>query len=181
MQGLDFQDRLVHTCHKALFRYWWSRRTAGDPPLEQRFDLTETGTLAAFIGIVEVTRKESRLRFRHRYSGTEIVRHAGRDVTGLWFEEAYTGEDLRRSHVDYVEVAALRGPALSQKALPLPDGSNLIYDRLLLPLVGEERLIEAIVHLPVFLGCNGSPVTAPASGSEIRPTQHARKAQTAKA
>jgi hypothetical protein len=181
MQGSGIQTRLVHACHKALYRYWWSQRTTDDLPFEHRFDLAQTEELAPFIGIVEVTRKDSRLYFRHRYCGAEIVRQTGRDLTGLWFWEAHAGDELRRSHANHVEVTALRRPALSQEVLPLAEGGGVIYDRLLLPLIGDERLIEAIVHLPVFLGRNGSPLTLPAGNSEILTDRRTGTVRTIKA
>ena len=66
----DFQDYLVHASHKALYRYWYSRRAGDGIPREQSFDPAQTGALAPALGIVEVVRQESRIRFRHRYSGT---------------------------------------------------------------------------------------------------------------
>jgi len=173
----DFQDYLVHASHKALYCYWRSKRATDGMPLAQSFDPAETGTLAAALGIVEVARKESRLRFRHGYSGAEIVRHSGCDVTGQWFDEAYSGNYLRQFHVDYVEAAALRRPVVAQRAFPLTDGSELLYDRLILPLIGDEQMVDAFIHLPVFLGRNGIEVGGPAARSGILASRRARAAR----
>jgi hypothetical protein len=173
----DFQDYLVHASHKALYRYWYSRRAADGIPRKRSFDPAQTGALAPALGIVEVVRQESRIRFRHRYSGADIVRHSGHDVTGLWFDEAYSGNHLRQSHVDYVEAAALRRPVVAQRAFPLQDGSELLYDRLILPLIGDEQMVDAIVHLPVFLGRNGVEISQPTVRSGILTKRRARGAR----
>ena len=142
---------LTNERHRALYDYWSRRIGSTGLPLARDFDLDGVPDLARSIGMVSVVREASRLRFRHDYTGNEIVQRIRRDPTGLWFEEVYSGDHLRKAHVTYVQVAALKRPMFSRDAIADDRGKLLIYDRLILPLGGNDHLVDQIVYQPVFL------------------------------
>lgn len=148
----EFENGLTHASHRALYRYWIGKTDAAGIALTRDFDLNDIPKLAPAIGMVQVVREASRLRFRHAYTGKEIVNKLRHDPTNLWFEEAYSGDYLGEAHVTYVEVAALKKPLFSQREYPVKRDKILVYDRLILPLAGNDGLIDNILYQPVFLG-----------------------------
>jgi hypothetical protein len=137
---------------KALYAYWQSIHPAeGVLPGRQHFDPIDIPELLPSLWMVDVVRDP--LRFRFRLVGTEIVKFAGRDVTGLWldeFFENYAGSEAFRIHSD----CALTGrPAYRRGGLLFnPTGKRLEAERIYLPLAQDGRQVDILLAMTLYYG-----------------------------
>ena len=137
---------------KALYDYWQSIRPAGDLlPGRRHFDPVDIPELLPNLWMIDVLRDP--LRFRFRLVGTEIVRFAGRDVTGLWLDEFFEGygdSEAFRFHRD----CTLTGqPAYRRAGLLFnPAGSPLEAERLYLPLAQDGRHVDILLVMTIYYG-----------------------------
>ena len=137
---------------KALYDYWQSIRPAGRLlPGRRHFDPVDIPELLPNLWMIDVLRDP--LRFRFRLVGTEIVRFAGRDVTGLWldeFFENYAQSEACRFHRD----CTLTGqPAYRRAGLLFnPTGSRLVAERLYLPLAQDGRHVDILLVMTIYHG-----------------------------
>ena len=88
-----------------------------------------------------------RLRLRCRLIGTEVVTRFGRDITGLYAEEAYPEDYLAQALETYGAIIESRRPHLSRHQIPIEGRETAEYDRLILPLAGDGDTVD------MFLAC----------------------------
>jgi hypothetical protein len=70
-----------------LYAYWLSIHPAGGLPGRRHFDPLAVHELLPNIWLLDVQREPFRLRYR--LAGTMITDRLGREVTGLWLDEAH--------------------------------------------------------------------------------------------
>ncbi len=83
-----------------------------------------------------------RLRLRCRLIGTEVVARFGRDITGLYAEEAYTGAYLAQTLETYGAIIEIRRPRLSRHRIPIAGRDHAEYDRLILSLAEDGDTVD---------------------------------------
>ena len=83
-----------------------------------------------------------RLRLRCRLIGTEVVTRFGRDITGLYAEEAYSGDYLAQALETYGAIIESRRPHLSRHQIPVAGREHAEYDRLILPLAEDGDTVD---------------------------------------
>ena len=144
-----FAGRLVHAAHKQLFEYWRSKAQPGRLPARKDIDPVDIADLLPRIGMLDVLRDGAGTMFRYRLLGTGITARAGRDVTGKRFDELYEGPYLERQVTLYREIAERGVPFVSNATFPL-ERDYIRYDRLVLPLASDNRVVDVIMFLLVF-------------------------------
>ncbi len=76
-----------HPDIRRLYQYWRAIHPAQGLPGRQHFDPLAVGPLLSRLWLVDVQRQPFRLRYR--LVGTQLTERAGRELTGLWFDEAH--------------------------------------------------------------------------------------------
>jgi hypothetical protein len=132
-----------------LLAYWQGVRP-GALPRRRDIDLMTIGTaLLPYIFLVDVL--ESGRRFRWRYIGTHITRHAASDDTGLDLEISVAPR-LRETIIGhYRRVVSERRPLCHRGDFIGSDERVYRYERLLLPvLADDEASIDTVFGGAVF-------------------------------
>ena len=137
---------------RALYDYWLSIRPADAPlPGRRHLDPLDIPELLPNIWMVDVVRDP--LRFRFRLIGTEIVKFAGRDLTGSWLHEVvegYEGSEAFRFHQRAVETGR---PGYRRGGLLFdPSNTGLTAERLYLPLAQDGRTVDILLIMTMYHG-----------------------------
>lgn len=147
LQPLDrraFRAALEFEEHRRLLDHWLDIRGAGGLPGRKDLDPAAFHTTLRHAGLIDVVGPEP--RFRYRLVGTELERRFHRPLTGRFLEEVKSAD-----YADY-----LRGLYLAcvtgQSPLFVAERSTLLADyplccyRLLLPMAGDRRVVDAILY-----------------------------------
>ncbi len=138
----DFANTLRDDRHRRAFAYWRSKAPEGRLPGRPDIDPLEMPDLLSWLTLVDVVWEGERLRLRCRLIGTQVVARFGRDITGLYAEEAYSGDYLAQALETYGAVIESRRPQLSRHQIPIEDREHAAYDRLILPLAKDGDTVD---------------------------------------
>lgn len=111
-----------------LYLYWADKWQGARMPRRADIDPLDMPALLPMVYLVDVERDP--LRFRFRLVGTRIVSWFGRDMTGHYVAESIAWR--------YREVAETGQPSYDQLNLPGKQGRHGFYQRLLMPLAGDD-------------------------------------------
>ncbi len=144
---MDLEEQLVHEDHKAMYRYWVSKRPAPDRlPARRDIDPLDFPATLPRLALIDVVEEPSGTHFVYRLAGTEIAERAGRDPTGKRFDALYAGEYLEGALALYREIAAKGEPHLSERVFPRIAGREFLrYDRLILPLAADGINVDMLL------------------------------------
>lgn len=145
-----FAATLQRPQHKKLFEYWRAKAPPGRLPSRQSIDPLDLPDLLPWIILFDVVWEGAGPRFRHRLVGTGSAQRAGRDATGLWFEEAYEGDILASQLAAFSEIAKTTMPSLTRVRLPIEGREYVEHDRLILPLASDGETVDVLIALMVF-------------------------------
>jgi hypothetical protein len=134
---------------RQAYAYWRSVHPPDVLPGRQHIDPLRLGRLLPLVWLIDVQREPFRLRYR--LVGTEIVTLLGREVTGLWLDEAHPDLD---SHASYLG----RAQAVVNDHIP-----NWRYGRpnlwqhdtyttvqnLIMPLASDGRTVDMLFNVSV--------------------------------
>jgi hypothetical protein len=147
----DFAKTLRDDRHRRIFDYWRSKAPEGRLPGRQDIDPLEVPNLLPWLTLVDASwegeGEVARLRLRCRLIGTEVVTRFGRDITGLYAEEAYPEDYLAKVRETYGAMIESRRPHLSRHQIPIEGREHAEYDRLILPLAKDGETVD------MFLTC----------------------------
>ncbi len=112
----DFANTLRNDRHRRAYAYWRSKASEGRLPGRRDIDPLEVPDLLPWLTLVDAIREGEgrRLRLRCRLIGTEVVTRFGRDITGLYAEEAYPEDYLAQALETYGAIIESRCPHLSR-------------------------------------------------------------------
>ena len=153
------ETTLWHPRAVRLHRYWLSiHPSEGLLPGRQHFDPLAMPDLLAGLWLLDAQQEPFRLRYR--LVGTGIVEALGRDVTGLWLDEAHPHV---RDDAGFFE----RYPRTVETRLPdWRKGKSRLWahrdygsiENLLLPLARDGRKVDMLIALTVLYRPDGSAV-----------------------
>jgi hypothetical protein len=152
----SFAAQLTHPQHRQMFDYWRGRFVGTLPPPRAAIDPVDIPpAVLPWLVLYNVhwvsdEQGSERPRFEFRLVGTGVVQRYCRDSTGKYFEDVYDSPTLARQMAAFSEVACNCRPAYAQLRLPIPDRDFIPYERLLLPLAGEDGRVEAIIAVMGF-------------------------------
>ncbi len=98
--------------------------------------------LLPWLTLIDVVRERERLRLRCRLVGTGVAARFGRDITGLYAEEAYSEAYLAQVLDVYGAIIESRRPHLSRHRIPIEGREQVEYDRLILPLAEDGDTVD---------------------------------------
>ena len=144
----EFAKTLRDDRQRRALAYWRSKAPEGRLPGRLDIDPLEMPDLLQWLTLIDVVWEEledgegRRLRLRCRLIGTEVVTHFGRDITGLYAEEAYSGDYLAQALETYGAIIESRQPRLSRHQIPIEGREHAEYDRLILPLAEDGDTVD---------------------------------------
>ena len=119
----DFANTLRDDRQRRALAYWRSKAREGRLPGRPDIDPLEVPDLLPWLTPIDAIWAEvedgqgKRLRLRCRLIGTEVVTRFGRDITGLYAEEAYSGDYLAQALETYGAIIESRRPHLSRQQI----------------------------------------------------------------
>lgn len=149
---------LWHPRMVALYRYWRSLHRDGALPPRTAIDPAAIKDQLATLWMVDVV-YPAPLRFRYRLAGTRLREATGREMTGLWFDEAHPevanqpGGFTRFTRVATQSAVDWRR---GRPALLLPRADFVELENLLLPMASDGRTVDIILAGSVFYRQDGS-------------------------
>ena len=144
-------DQLYRSRHVRLYAYWSSVRKPGLPlPARRDIDPIAIPDLLESVWMTDIIADDGVLRFRERLVGTSLARLFGKDTTGQFFEDIYTGDHLLRQLATYRAVATRALPHVSRLRVPIEGREFLVYDRLMLPLASDHRTPDIILGIHAY-------------------------------
>ncbi|RKQ72589.1 PAS domain-containing protein [Oceanibaculum indicum] len=152
----SFSRKLTHPHHRQMFDYWHGRFIGTLPPSRSAIDPVDIPTaVLPWLVLYNVhwvpdEQGSERPRFEFRLVGTGVVQRYNRDSTGKYFEDVYDNATFPRMMAAFSEVALNCRPAYAQLQMPIPGRDFIPYERLLLPLAGEDGRVEAIIAVMGF-------------------------------
>ncbi|MCB0065543.1 MAG: PAS domain-containing protein [Caldilineaceae bacterium] len=146
----DLRNDLSIPQHQELMEYWRAKAGGAGMPSLKQIDLADIPTLLPNLILYDVAWVDAQPRFRFRFVGSNNVSRYGRDATGLWFEEAYEGDILKRQQKDFAEVAFSGRPHFSKPTLPIVGKDYVTYSRLILPLSSGGDTVDRIAAVMIF-------------------------------
>lgn len=149
----DFVTTLHDDRHRRTFDYWRSKAPEGRLPGRRHIDPLEVSDLLPWLTLVDAVWEGKRLRLRCRLIGTEIVSRFGRDITGLYAEEAYPEDYLAQALETYGGIIRTRRPYLSRHRIPIEGREHAQYDRLILPLAEDGETVDIFLTCFAFDAC----------------------------
>lgn len=146
----DFANTLRDDRHRRGFAYWRSKAPEGRLPGRRDIDPLDVPDLLPWLTLVDVVWEQERLRLRCRLVGTEVVARFGRDITGLYAEQAYPEDYLAQALETYGAIIETRRPQLSRHQIPIEGREYAEYDRLILPLAADGDTVDMFVIFFAF-------------------------------
>jgi PAS domain len=140
-----------------LYRYWRSIHPCpGLLPGRQHFDPVAVPELLPAIWLLDVARDPFRLRYR--LCGTAVVGAIGREVTGLWLDEAHSDGDATAEYIARCRRLVREGAPSWDKGPPRlwPQRDVTLVESLLLPLARDGRTIDMLCAYGVPYNADGS-------------------------
>ena len=132
--------------YRELFDILASKAPEGRLPGRQHFDILDVPEMMGFLNLVEVHRN-GRLRFRFRLHGTVQTEAAGRDVTGLFVEQAVIPSFVDRINRNMSTVVETRRPVYDRFQMPHPNRGYLDSERVYYPLATDGETVDMILIL----------------------------------
>jgi len=134
---------IEHPGLQALHGYWSGRCAEQRLPGRGDLDPLDIPELLPNLMLIDVTARP--LRLTYRLVGTALVGRLGRDTTGLSVEDGYLGDDWEKILPDYLYVIGEGRPCLRFNKARDAQGRCFAYQRLLLPLARDGRLVDMIL------------------------------------
>ncbi|MGO8920497.1 MAG: PAS domain-containing protein [Stellaceae bacterium] len=155
--NLDLDTGQWHPRSTRLYRHWLAiRPQRGVLPGRQHFDPVAVPDLLPGICLLDVARAPFRLRYR--LCGTGVVEAIGREVTGMWLDEAHPAAMASADYVARYRDVVERGAASWRKGPPRlwrhRDFGTV--ENLLLPLARDGRSVDMLCAHSVLYRPNGT-------------------------
>lgn len=145
-----------HPASARLYAYWQSIAPNGRLPGRQHFDPVAIPELLPGIWLLDVQRMPFRLRYR--LVGTRITEALGREVTGLWLDEAHPHVKDNPEFFERYREAVDTGSPTWRKGIPRL-WSHKEYrsiENLLLPCAKDGSAVDLLIAFTVIYRIDGS-------------------------
>lgn len=139
-----------HPSLRQIHDYWLKIRPGNAAlPGRQHLDPTAVPDLLPHFLLIDVTKEPH--RFRYRLMGTSVANAFGRDLTGMWLDEAFP--DFRGSALEKQMTAVARNAEPSYHKgplLPSVEKDFLWIERLMLPLARDGSTVDMLMGVSLF-------------------------------
>lgn len=104
------------------------------------------------INLVDVVRGPDRMRFRYRLVGSAQSEMAGREITGLFLEDAVLAEFVGRIGANMRAVAETGGPIYDRFPMPHPNRDFIDSERVYFPLSSDGETVDMLLVASSYPG-----------------------------
>ena len=136
---------------RELLAYWQSKTTPGRLPGRQHIDPTDLQprhlSQLLLLDVVETAAPKLRRRYRFRVAGTAFAEIAGRDVTGLHYDEIGAPERAMPVIRAFDLVVERKAPVFLSGRLSIPSQDDIWVKRLGLPLAQDGERVDMILAI----------------------------------
>jgi hypothetical protein len=131
-----------------MLLYWQGLGREGRLPGRKDLEPAKITDILPWMLILDVVPDGQEYRFRFRLFGTGLVERAGRELTGLWFEEAFPEDEQRAYFVEGVNrVVREKQPIGFYGHSMIEDRKHLRVVGLLLPLADDGETVDRIISV----------------------------------
>ena len=142
----------------AFYEYWLSVAPEGRLPGRQHIAPEAIPIFLSRLWILDVCRDP--LRFRYRLCGTELVRSLGREVTGLWLDEAHPQQTTNPESRERFRFMVETGRPTWRKGPPLwsrvPE--HRVIETCIVPLATDGEAVDKMLGFCVLFDSRGRPI-----------------------
>lgn len=125
-------------------------------PRRRDIEPTEIPRLLPHLQLIEVA--EGAARFRYRLTGTALVTAFGREYTGSYLDELFSGEELAYARHVYSTVCARRRPVFLRNRYSTTRDVGMVANRLYLPLSDDGASVNIILGALTFAWERGAAI-----------------------
>lgn len=147
-----------HPLIRQFYEYWRSVAPEGQLPGRQHIHPEQIPGFLSRLSLFDVYRDP--LRFRYRLCGTELVRSLGREVTGMWLDEAHPQAVAKPESRERFRFIVETGQPTWRKGTPLwsrhPDHRTI--ETCIVPLAGDGRTVDKILAFCILFDSQGRPI-----------------------
>jgi hypothetical protein len=154
-------DRDISAWHpdiQEIYRYWLGIHPDNGLPGRRQFDPVDLRQYLPRLWLLEVQRTPFRLRYR--LAGTRICELAGRELTGLWLDEAHPFVAENPDYLDRLRRVADTGEPSWRRGKPklfLAEKADFTeIENIFLPLAADGRTVDMVLAYTVFFRSDGS-------------------------
>ena len=131
-----------------MLLYWQGLSRDGRLPGRQDLAPAKIPFILPWMLILDVVPSGAAYRFKFRLFGTGLVERAGRELTGLWFEEAFPVDEQRAYFVDGVNrVVAEKRPIGFYGHSMIENRKHVRVVGLILLLVDDGETVDRIISV----------------------------------
>jgi hypothetical protein len=131
----------------AGYRYWLAKKEAlaGDLiPGRQHIHADEMVAFLPHVLLFDIERTGEMLRFRHRLTGSHFYELFGKEVTGLYVEQAGSAEAGAIVHERFSSIVRTKQPIYGVAPVAVKSREFLQYEHLTLPLASDGQIIDML-------------------------------------
>ena len=132
-------------------RYLLEKAGSKRLPSRQDFDPLDFPRLLGFFNIASVHRGGGRLRFRFDLVGTEQTAVSGREVTGMFVEDAVIAAAVDLVNSNMTLAVTEQRPVYSRFYMPQPDHEFTVSERVYFPLADNGETVDRLLILYDYL------------------------------
>ncbi len=136
----DRQVEIGDASLRRLYEYWLAKKQDRIAPARGDIDPGELREILPSLFLVEAV--GSPARYRYRLVGTEVVKQFGEEITGRFMDQVDLDHVAGRVQAEYDEAATKREPIVSRWNYSKDGGRHVEYERLILPLSADGRVID---------------------------------------
>lgn len=152
-RGLDPEEFAGLTPRfKEMWDYLTAKAPPGQLPKRSDFDPVDFPKLLRFINLASVDRSGPGLRFRFDLVGTEQTHVSGREVTGLFVEEAVVPGAVELVNRNLKLAMESRRPVYSRFSMPQPEREFIDSERVYYPLAENRVDVDRFLILYHYFG-----------------------------
>jgi len=132
--------------HREMFDYWLAKKPGSGLPARADFDPVDFPNIIPWVLMLDVVPTSSAPRYRFRLFGTGLVKRAGKDLTGLYLEDAFPESQQQAYFFDAVDLVIRDAEPVGYLGHSMILGREYIQVvGLLLPLASNGRDVDIIL------------------------------------
>ena len=146
MDNRCYDEAFLEFCHEDIanvFRFWQGKCRDGKLPGRHDIDPVEMKKYLPSVMLLDV--EQPGPRFRYRLVGTGEVSHRGKDPTGMYLEEAYSGIDGGYCDGNYRYVTETGKHLFDTTPEPTTFGNLAKVEVVFLPLATDGETVDKIL------------------------------------
>lgn len=136
--------------------YWRHQRGRRAMPRRRDIEPTDIPRLLPHVQLIEVVAGGA--RFRYRLTGTALVTAFGKEYTGKYLDELFTGGELAYAQRVYSTVCARRRPVFLRNRYSTTRDVGMVANRLYMPLSDDGVCVNIILGALTFEWGQGAVV-----------------------